>query len=171
MVLISNISIITFLNFAFYTRAASLLASRGLEARGPYFTRPRPRPMRPRPEPTRPRLRPRPEPTRPRPRPTRPRPGFLASRPRPAQASRLNITGWRHLDMALSRISWLFSIFLWNFLRKHKKTSNFRAHLYVFEGKESNGDKHTEVPSAVDLENPDQLPIQEVLRGTDDCAL
>ena len=31
-VLISNISIITVLNFAFYTRAASLLASRGLEA-------------------------------------------------------------------------------------------------------------------------------------------
>ena len=31
-VLISNISIITFLNFAFYTRAASLLASKGLEA-------------------------------------------------------------------------------------------------------------------------------------------
>ena len=31
-VLISNISIITFLNFAFYTLAASLLASRGLEA-------------------------------------------------------------------------------------------------------------------------------------------
>ena len=33
-VLISNISIITFLNFVFYTRAASLLASRGLEAQG-----------------------------------------------------------------------------------------------------------------------------------------
>ena len=33
-VLISNISIITFLNFAFHTRAASLLASRGLGARG-----------------------------------------------------------------------------------------------------------------------------------------
>ena len=31
-VLISNISIITFLNFAFYTRAASLLALRCLEA-------------------------------------------------------------------------------------------------------------------------------------------
>ena len=31
-VLISNISIITFLNLALYTRAASLLASRGLEA-------------------------------------------------------------------------------------------------------------------------------------------
>ena len=33
-VLISNISIITFLNLALYTRTASLLASRGLEARG-----------------------------------------------------------------------------------------------------------------------------------------
>ena len=32
-VLISNISIITFINFPFYTWAASLLASRGLEAR------------------------------------------------------------------------------------------------------------------------------------------
>ena len=47
-VLILNISIITFLNFAFYTRTASLLASR-----------------------------PWPRPTRPRPGPTRPRPGFL----------------------------------------------------------------------------------------------
>ena len=33
-VLISNISIITFLNLALYTRIASLLASRGLEALG-----------------------------------------------------------------------------------------------------------------------------------------
>ena len=33
-VLISNVSIITFLNLALYTRTASLLASRGLEARG-----------------------------------------------------------------------------------------------------------------------------------------
>ena len=33
-VLISNISIITFFNSAFYTQAASLLTSRGLEARG-----------------------------------------------------------------------------------------------------------------------------------------
>ena len=47
------------------------------------------------------------------------------------------------------------------FLRKHKQTPNFRAHLYVLEGKESNGDKHTELAIAVDLENPDQLPVKE----------
>ena len=42
-VLILNIPIITFLNFVFYTLAASILASR------PNFTRPRPGPPRPRP--------------------------------------------------------------------------------------------------------------------------
>ena len=38
-VLISNISIITFLNFAFYSRAASLLEKTGLGARGRFFTK------------------------------------------------------------------------------------------------------------------------------------
>ena len=33
---------------------------------------------------------------------------------------------------------------------------------YVFEGEESNGDKHTELASSVDLENPDQLPVKKV---------
>ena len=31
-----------------------------------------------------------------------------------------------------------------------------------FDGGESNGDKHTELASSVDLENPDQLPVKEV---------
>ena len=48
---------------------------------------------------------------------------------------------------------------------KTQKTSNFRAHFYVFEGKESNGDKHTELASTVDLENPDQLPVKEIFEG------
>ena len=44
IVLIANISFITFLNFAFYTRAASLrLASKGPRGFRLYFTRPRPR--------------------------------------------------------------------------------------------------------------------------------
>ena len=51
-------------------------------------------------------------------------------------------------------------------LRKLRKTSSFRAHLYVFEGgKESNGDKHTELASAVDLESPDQLPVKEAFES------
>ena len=29
----------------------------------------------------------------------------------------------------------------------------------------------TELPCLDDLENPDQLPVQEVLEGTDDCVL
>ena len=46
-----------------------------------------------------------------------------------------------------------------------KINSNFRAHLYVFEGDESDRDKHTELASTVDLENPDQLPVKEVFEG------
>ena len=60
--------------------------------------------------------------------------------------------------MTFFRFSYFFS-------RKLKRTSNFRAHLYVFEGKESNGDKHTTLASTVDLENPDQLPVKEVFEG------
>ena len=56
-----------------------------------------------------------------------------------------------------------FFRFWLNFSRKTKKTSNFRAHLYIFEGEESNGDKHTELASSVGLENSDQLPVKEVL--------
>ena len=51
------------------------------------------------------------------------------------------------------------------FQRKTQKTSNFRAHLYVFKGDKSNGDKHAELASIVDLENPDQLPVIEVFEG------
>ena len=43
--------------------------------------------------------------------------------------------------------------------------NNFRAHFHVFESKESNGDKLTELASTVDLENPDQLPVKEVFEG------
>ena len=57
--------------------------------------------------------------------------------------------------MTFFRFSYFFS---W----KTQKASNFKAHLYVFEGGESNGDKHTELASSVDLENPDQLPVKEV---------
>ena len=57
--------------------------------------------------------------------------------------------------MTFFRFSYFFS---W----KTQKASNFKAHLYVFKGGESNGDKHTELASSVDLENPDQLPVKEV---------
>ena len=42
---------------------------------------------------------------------------------------------------------------------------------YVFEGKESIFDTMTELSCLGDLENPGQLPVQEVLEGTDDCVL
>ena len=32
-------------------------------------------------------------------------------------------------------------------------------------GEESNNDKHTELASTVDLENPDQLPVKEIFEG------
>ena len=43
--------------------------------------------------------------------------------------------------------------------------------LYVFKGKEFIFDIITELPCLGDLENPNQLPVQEVLEGTDDCVL
>ena len=43
--------------------------------------------------------------------------------------------------------------------------------MYVLEVKESIADIHTELPCLGDLENPRQLPVPEVLKGTDDCAL
>ena len=50
---------------------------------------------------------------------------------------------------------------------------NFRnfSTIYVFEGGESISDISTELPCSGDLENPGQLPVQEVLEGTDDCVL
>ena len=42
---------------------------------------------------------------------------------------------------------------------------------YVFEGEESIFDIITKPPCLGDLENPGQLPVQEVLEGTDDCVL
>ena len=43
--------------------------------------------------------------------------------------------------------------------------------IYVFEVKESIADIPNELPCLGDLENPSQLPVQEVLEGTDDCVL
>ena len=54
---------------------------------------------------------------------------------------------------------------VFRFFTKTQKTSNFRAQLCVFEGKESYGEKYIELASTVDLENPDQLPVKEVLRA------
>ena len=42
---------------------------------------------------------------------------------------------------------------------------------YVFEGEESISDITTKLPCLGDLENLGQLPVQEVLEGTDDCVL
>ena len=43
--------------------------------------------------------------------------------------------------------------------------------IYVFEVKESISDIPTELPCLGYFENPGQLPVQEVLEGTDDCVL
>ena len=43
--------------------------------------------------------------------------------------------------------------------------------VHVFEGKESISDIPAELPCSSDLENPGQLPVQEVLEGTDDSVL
>ena len=43
--------------------------------------------------------------------------------------------------------------------------------IYVFEYKESISDIPTELPCSCELENLGQLPVQEVLWGTDDCVL
>ena len=42
---------------------------------------------------------------------------------------------------------------------------------YVFEGGESIFDIIIELPCFGDLQNQGQLPVQEVLEGTDDCVL
>ena len=43
--------------------------------------------------------------------------------------------------------------------------------VYVFKVKESIADIPSELLFEGDLENPGQLPVQEVLGGTDDCVL
>ena len=43
--------------------------------------------------------------------------------------------------------------------------------IYVFEVKESIAGIPTELPCSGDLENPGQLPVEEVLKGTDDSVL
>ena len=42
--------------------------------------------------------------------------------------------------------------------------------IHVFEVEESVADIPTELPCSGDLENSGQLPVQEVLRGTEDCV-
>ena len=44
-------------------------------------------------------------------------------------------------------------------------------HYSVFEVKESIADISTKLPYLDDLENQGQLPVQQVLGGTDDCVL
>ena len=58
------------------------------------------------------------------------------------------------------RYWWLSLMNFWNF-----------STIYVFEVEESNSDIITELSCLDDLENPGQLPVQEVLGGTDDCLL
>ena len=43
--------------------------------------------------------------------------------------------------------------------------------MYVLEIKESIADIPTELQYLGNLENPGQLPVQQVLEGTDDCVL
>ena len=43
--------------------------------------------------------------------------------------------------------------------------------IHVFEVRESIFDIITKLPCLGDLENPSQLPVQEVLEGTGDCVL
>ena len=43
--------------------------------------------------------------------------------------------------------------------------------LYVFKGKESIFDMITELSCLGDLENPGQLPVQEIFECTDKCVL
>ena len=43
--------------------------------------------------------------------------------------------------------------------------------IYVFEVKKSIDDIPTELLCSGDLENPGQLPVKEVLEGTDDSVL
>ena len=43
--------------------------------------------------------------------------------------------------------------------------------IYVFESEKSIFDIITELQCVGDFENPDQLPVQKVLEGTDDCVL
>ena len=58
------------------------------------------------------------------------------------------------------RYRWLCLIHFWNFFT-----------IYVFEVRKVICDIPTELPCSGDLENPGQLPVQEVLEGTDDFVL
>ena len=74
--------------------------------------------------------------------------------------------GWSRKSKSTSgtggtwRYWWLCLIDFWNFFT-----------IYVFKDKESIAAIPTELSSLGDLENPGQLPVQEVFEGTDDCVL
>ena len=57
-------------------------------------------------------------------------------------------------------------ILSWLFISSHNLFD-----IYILEVKKSIADIPTELPCSGDLENPGQLPVQEVLEGTDDCVL
>ena len=62
-----------------------------------------------------------------------------------------------HVQVTLKRYCWFCLVNFHYFLSIH-----------VFEVKESTADILTELPCSSDLENLGQLPVQEVLEGTDD---
>ena len=55
-------------------------------------------------------------------------------------------------------------------IRSSKKFEFMTVFMFSRGGK-SIFDIISELPCLGDLENPDQLPVQEVLEGTDDCVL
>ena len=65
-----------------------------------------------------------------------------------------------HVNFRYRRYWWFSLMNFWHFFTIH-----------VFEIKESIADIHTELPCLGDLENPGQLPVQEVLEGTYDSVL
>ena len=59
-----------------------------------------------------------------------------------------------------------FFWFLVIFFHENTKIHQILELTFMFsKSKKSNGDKHTELASTVDLENQDQLPVKEVFEG------
>ena len=63
------------------------------------------------------------------------------------------------VNFRFTRYWWLCHIDFWNFFT-----------VYFFEVEESTADIPARLSYLGDLKNPGQLPVQEVLRGTDDCV-
>ena len=72
----------------------------------------------------------------------------------------VRVTSKIWINFRFKRYWWFCLINFWNFFS-----------IYVFEVKESIADIPTELPCLCDLENLSQLPVQEVIWGTDDCVL